>query len=658
MLQKLREKTSGWIAGTVLGLLTIPFAFFGMEQYMTQSNATWVAKVEAPPTWWRSAPHWWPVRMLWDVEEIDSSEFRTWFEQARQQQRSALGDAFDPRAFEETANKRKVVEEMIDTRVLRILSERAGIAISDAQVRATIESIPAFQVDGKFNAQQYQLALASQVPQRSPRQFEQLVREDLAQALMPSQLVDSGFTTGSEVDRLLRLIGEKRDVAFVVMPPTAPDTGAVEAAEIQAWYDSHPGDYRVPESVVLEYVEVDGSTLQPAPADDAALRQRYAQEQARFTEPEQRLASHILVRVDAGADEKAQAEAKARAEKIAAAAHEPGADFAALARAESDDTGSKEAGGDLGWVTPEMMDKPFEDALFAMQQGEVSAPVKTGFGWHVIQLRTIKQGQQVPFEQARDQLLAEQEAADRERMFNDITGKLVDQVYRNPTSLAEAAGAVGLEVKTSDRLVRGAVPGGLFANPAVQRAAFSDVLVQDGTVSDPIEIGPNHSILVRVAQHQPEQVQPLAEVGGRVITAIRRDRAARAAEAAAATMLDEVRAGKPFAQVAEARQLAVTDMPGMPRGLPLPDAESNQAMFAVATPAEGKPSLGKVTLADGSIVAFQVTRVIPGDLAEVTDEQRTMLRQQLARAAGNEDVTALVKALRKRMQVTVAEDRL
>ena len=304
MLQKLREKTSGWIAGTVLGLLTIPFAFFGMEQYMTQSNATWVAKVEAPPTWWRSAPHWWPVRMLWDVEEIDSSEFRTWFEQARQQQRSALGDAFDPRAFEETANKRKVVEEMIDTRVLRILSERAGIAISDAQVRATIESIPAFQVDGKFNAQQYQLALASQVPQRSPRQFEQLVREDLAQALMPSQLVESGFATGSEVDRLLRLIGEKRDVAFVVMPPTAPDTGAVEAAEIQAWYDSHPGDYRVPESVVLEYVEVDGSTLQPAPADDAALRQRYAQEQARFTEPEQRLASHILVRVDAGADER------------------------------------------------------------------------------------------------------------------------------------------------------------------------------------------------------------------------------------------------------------------------------------------------------------------------------------------------------------------
>src|SRR5690606_10656728 len=276
MLQKLREKTSGWIAGTVLGLLTIPFAFFGMEQYMTQSNATWVAKVAAPPTWWRSAPHWWPARMLWEVEEIDSSEFRTWFEQARQQQRGVLGDAFDPRAFEDKANKRRILEQMIDTRVLRILSGRAGVAISDAQVRATIQSIPAFQVDGKFNPQQYQLTLASQVPARSPRQFEQLVREDLQQSLIPSQIIETAFATPSEVDRLLRLLGERRDVAFAVMPAPAPDTGAVGAAEVQRWYDSHAAVYRAPETVTLEYVDIDGSRLPPPPAaDEAALRQRY-----------------------------------------------------------------------------------------------------------------------------------------------------------------------------------------------------------------------------------------------------------------------------------------------------------------------------------------------------------------------------------------------
>src|SRR3546814_12766780 len=115
----------------------------------------------------------------------------------------------------------------------------------------------------------------------------------------------------------------------------------------------------------------------------------------------------------------------------------------------------------------------------------------------------------------REQLLAEQAVADRERMFNDLTGKLVDQVYRNPTSLGEAANAVGLEVKRSGKLVRGAVPGGLFSSPAVQRAAFSEVLVQDGTISDPLAVGANHSSLVRVAEHKPEQVESRDHVGAR-----------------------------------------------------------------------------------------------------------------------------------------------
>src|SRR5690606_26960651 len=154
------------------------------------------------------------------------------------------------------------------------------------------------------------------------------------------------------------------------------------------------------------------------------------------------------------------------------------------------------------------------------------------------------------------------------------------------------------------------------------------------------EIAPNHSVLIRVVEHQPEQVEPLAEVGGRVIAAIRRDRAARAAEAAAEAMLGEIRAGKSFAEVAEAHQLAVTEMPGMPRGMPLPDAEANKAMFAVAVPGEGKPGLGKLALADGRIAVFQVTKVIPGDLAEVTPEQRTTFREQLGRSAGNADVSA------------------
>ena len=658
MLQKLRDKTSGWIAGTVLGLLTIPFAFFGMEQYAQQNNATWVAKVEAPPTWWKGAPHWWPAKMLWQVEEIGADEFRQRMEQERQSQRQAQGDAFDSRQFEASDNKRRIVDAMIDERVLAMMASRDGIAVGDAQVRRSIESIPAFQVEGKFNPQQYQLVLASQVPRRTPLEFQQLVRADLESGMIPQQLASSGFATDAEVDAVLRLIGETRDASVAVMPAPEPDAGAVGAAEIQKWYDAHAAEYTAPETVALEYVDIDGSKLTVPPASDATLKQRYAEEQARFQEPEQRLASHILVKVDAGADAAAQAAAKARAEAIAKEARAPGADFAALARKDSDDTGSKGAGGDLGWVTPGMMVKPFEDALFAMQKGDVAGPVKTEFGWHVLQLREVKAGRKTPFEEARAQLEREQADADRERVFNELTGKIVDKVYRNPTSLADAAHAADLPVLTTEPFARGASNGGIESNAAVQRAAFSDALVQDGTVSDPIEIAPNHSVLIRVAAHEAEHRRPLSEVATSVIAAIRRDRAAKAAKAAADAMVAEVRGGKPFDQAAAARGLAVASDAALARGSALPDPASGQAVFAAPAPGKGKTTVGNKLLADGRIAVYEVRAVVPGDAKTAPEAQRAQLRQQLGRAAATEAVEEMVRALRRRMQVSVAEDRM
>jgi peptidyl-prolyl cis-trans isomerase D len=660
MLQKLRDKTSGWIAGTVLGLLTIPFAFFGMEQYMHQSNATWVAKVEAPPAWWASAPHWWPASMLWQSEEIGADEFRQRFEQERQSQRQAQGDAFDTRQFEAKDNKRRVVDAMVDERVLKMMAARDGIAIGDTQVRRVIEGIPAFQVDGKFNPQQYQMVLASQSPRRTPTQFQQLLRENLQSTMISDQLVATGFATPAEVDAVLRLIGEKRDVSVAVMPAPSPDAGAVSAADIQRWYDAHSSEYTAPETVALEYVDIDGSAIPVPAATDAALKQRYEQEKARFQEPEQRLASHILVKVDKGATPAVQAAAKARAEAIAAEARAPGADFAALARKDSDDTGSKEAGGDLGWITKGMMVKPFEDALFAMNDGDIVGPVQTEFGWHVLQLREVKAGRQTPFEEARAQLEKEQGDADRDRLFNDLTGKLVDQVYRNPTSLAAAARAANLPVQRTAPFARSVAvgAGGIESNPAVQRAAFSEALVQDGTVSDPIEIGPNHSVLIRVVAHDPEHRQPLSAVASQVIVAIRNDRAAKAAKASAEALVAEVRGGKAFDAAVGARGLVATSMPAMPRGMAIPDPAANQAIFAAPAPAAGKTTVGSKVLADGRIAIYQVRAVVPGDPKESTPAQRQQLQQQLGQAMANESVLQMIRGLRRSMQVNVAEDRM
>ncbi|MGH8077437.1 MAG: SurA N-terminal domain-containing protein, partial [Lysobacter sp.] len=261
MLQTLRDKTSGWIATVILGLLIIPFAFFGLEQYLVQRTDNHVAQIDAPPSWWQSAPAWWPISVFWDHEQITVDEFRTSFEQARQQARAQQGETFDAREFENVDNKRAILDDLIDQRIQRMAARTSGVVVSDALMRKTIQEIPAFQVDGKFNADRYQLALASQIPAQTPREFERLVRESLQQSLVATGVAASNFATPSELQRLIRLLGEKRDVSVLVLPPPAPDAGAVSGDEIKRWYDTHAAAFRAPETVAIEYVELNGATM-------------------------------------------------------------------------------------------------------------------------------------------------------------------------------------------------------------------------------------------------------------------------------------------------------------------------------------------------------------------------------------------------------------
>ena len=658
MLQTLREKMSGWIAIVIVALLAIPFAFFGMEQYLFQSGANYAAKIEVQPTWWRSAPDWWPVRKLaWNSADITTEEFREAFENERQRRREIEGEQFDARAFESPEAKREVLEMLIDRKVLQLAAQRDGMVVGDTRVREAIDAIAAFQVDGVFDQQRYLITLQSQG--YTPRGFQEMVRDDLQASLISGQLARSAFTTGSETERMLRLLGERRDVAFVVLPAPEADTGPVEAREIQAWYDAHADEYRAPERVALEYVVIDASALPPAPEpDEATLRQRYEQEKARFVEPEQRLVSHILVPVEEGADEAAQQAAEAKATQIAAQAREPGADFAALAQANPGDPGSAANGGDLGWIRQDgSMVKPFEDAVFAAQEGSIGDPVRSPFGWHVLHVREVRAGHQAAFEDVRDTLVNEVRQAERERAFSDLVGAFVDEVYRNPTELASAAEQANLEVRTAGPLARGEGEG-VIAVPAVQRAAFSESLIQDGTVSDPIEIDQDRSVVIRVTRHEPARALTVAEARESIVAAIRADRARARVEAEADAMLQKIAAGEPLQALADARSLQLQDIKGMPRGAPVPTAEAAEAYFKVPEPGEGEVSAGKVALEDGSVVVFAVDAVTPGDIAEIGDAERDMFRQQMAMVLGREDADTLLRELRRQMKVTVREANL
>jgi peptidyl-prolyl cis-trans isomerase D len=655
MLQKLREKTSGWIATVILGLLIIPFAFFGVESYMQQRVETYAARIAQPPSWWKSAPQVWPVTYLWSTHDIDAQAYRERLETMRYNMREQQGENFDGKAFESLENKRKILDGMIDEQLMQLAADRDGIVISDAEVRDAIQKMPEFQVDGAFNADRYQLLLASQNPPLTPQAFDARIRDSLKNELIPTGIARSAFVTDAEIDRLMRLLGEHRDVSFVTLPPPAADATDVTAAQIDAWYAAHKSQYRRPETVRLEYVEVDGSALPAPAADEAELRKRYQDQIAKYSSAEKREVSHILVAVAANASAADKKAAEAKANKLAAEAKAPGADFAALARANSDDSGSRANGGSLGWLAKGGMPGAFDDTAFAMQAGEVRGPVKTDFGWHIVKVTGVQAAVQRPFDEVRADLEKELQEGARERGFNELTGKLVDAAYKTPTSLEPAAKAVGLPLQTTPAFSRAGGPG-IAGNQKVLRVAFSDTMLQDGTASDPIELGPERTVLIRVIDHQPEQALPLAQVRDAVVAAIRADRQHKAAEAAADALVKAAKA-KGLAEAAKDAGLAVGEANDITRGMPVPSPQAAQAFFNEPRPQAGAVPVNKV-LVNGQYLVYAVRGVRDADIGQVTPQERATLRQQLSAANGMQAQDAFVRAARAKYSIKVAEDRL
>jgi len=302
-----------------------------------------------------------------------------------------------------------------------------------------------------------------------------------------------------------------------------------------------------------------------------------------------------------------------------------------------------------------MMVGPFEEALFAMKAGEISEPVKTDFGWHVVQLRELKSGVQVPFDAVRDELAAQEREAARERQFSDLSGQAVDEVYRNPTSLEAAAALAGQDIQHTGHVVRGQ-PSGFAALPEIQRAAFSESLIQDGTVSDPIELGPQHIALIRVVEHTPERALTLEEARAQVVLDIRHERSAEQSRARADALLARLHQGENIKVLADEAKVALDERKELSRRFAM--QAGAEMFFELPVLAEGEPVAGQHVLPDGSVVLFVVDKATPGDASAVPAAQQAEFAQELSALYGNEDAQALLQQRRRQMHVRVFEDRL
>ena len=649
MLESIREKTSGPIAFIILGLVIITMLFFGVESYITGSVDNYTAKVEGP------------ARFLGyggQVREISTAEFRERFDRVRQQERTAKGEAFDPTAFESLQKKREVLDQLVDEALLGLVAEKEGLVLPKSAVQKEIMGIQAFQMAGRFDPKQYQLVLSAQ--NMTPLQFEKLITADLVQRMLPEELMSSSFVSDAELDAYLRSSRQTRDIRFIELPPVLPAMTPPSDAEIKTWYDGHVAGYRSPEQVAIEYVELNATAMPvETVADEANLRERYESVKARYGTVDQRIASHILVKLDEKATAAQATAAQAKATDLAKKARAPGADFAALARANSDDVGSKDAGGDLGPVEKGVFGDQFDKVFFAMDPGQVSEPVRLADGFHVVLYRERVAGNAKPFEEVRAELEAEMLESERERKFNDVAGQLVDRIFDDPTALAPAAKALNLPVRRTG-LFSATAGEGIAALPQVRKAAFADAQKTERQVSDPIEIGSNHTVVVHVIDHRPAAALPMASIRDRIINDINSDRIAQATKRAAEQLLARAKKGETLDAIATTIGRTVADLPGLQRQAPNPQLQvAVDDAFRQPRPVAGKARpVSLVSVGPNQFLLSEIVAVKDGDLTTLDAKTRADLKKQFAQMRGSVDARAFVQALRKQYKITVAEDRL
>lgn len=636
VLQVIRERLTGPALWVILGILIVPFAFVGVNEYLSSGSGNQVAMV--------------------NDEEISFEAFNQSFINYRRGMQQRMGDAFNPAEYDSLVARLEHLDRMIDEELLRQAALSLDLAVDDARLAETIRSIPAFQVEGAFNADVYQARVQSMG--MSIPQFEAELRQSAVLSTLPQGIRDSSFATRSEYNEFVALTEQTRSFRVVTVPT---DVSALEPlfseAEQEAWYLENQDQFQTQETVVIEYLDLDLSSMSVGeiPSEDSLVA-AYEAQKGRFIVPERRRVSHILIEAPGDADDAAIQAARLQAEALALQAR-GGDDFAALAEANSQDIGSAALGGDLGFIEPGIMAESFEQAVYELTlDNPVSDPVQTGFGWHVIMLTDIEPAAGMPYEEAREVLIAEAMEEQGERLFLDLADRLVDIVYEDPTTLEAAALDLELDIQTEGPFTR---EGGLgiAANPEVVAAAFSELVLDQGSASDLIDLGPSHAVVLRVLEHEPVRTMEFAEVQQEVIAGLQEEAARDFALERAETMLAEVASGATLEEVAEASGLLVQDLQNVGRRSALPDPLTINEVFRLPRPEDGAPLLQVVeSFAGYSLVALE-------SVTDGTVDENQLIGARQARAmmgtinAGVE-AWALVRQLREQAKIEIFEDNL
>jgi len=619
MLQTIHDKISGWVAYVILGGIALVFVFWGIN--WTLSAPTYAAKVNG--------------------NEISSNEVRQAYQQQlAQYERQANGPIDDT---QRTELKKRVLDQYVNSEALVTRADELGYRISDQELLGAMAQIPAFQVNGKFD-QAYAVAVLK-AQGRSIAEIEALFRRDAKLRQLDTALASSSFVTPTELKRLRALTRQQRELAWLSIPAAKYAAAATpDEAAVKAYYEAHKSEYMTPETVNLRYVEVSLAGLAAkVTVDEAQLRAFFEEQKTktpeRYTQPEQRRVRHILLQV---ADPKDDAGAKAKAEAILKRA-QSGEDFAALAKEFSQDPGSAQQGGDLGWSERKVWVPQFADAAFSMKEGEIRGPVKTQFGYHILKLDGIRPATAKTFEESKSDLETEYRRNEAERLFNNAQDQLADAALQNTTDIDVVARKAGLTVHDLPNFSRTEGGGDLGKSPAALEAAFSqDVL--DGHLSSMIEVEKGRGVVLRATDHKLPQQEPLEAVRTEIIAAWKKQRGTELAAAAAADAVKRLTAGESWDSAAKSLGSAPQPPKFVGRADQAVPLEIRREAFEEPKPT-AKPIYSSVPLGSGdsAVLALSAVREEPSSDPQ---QQQAQLQRQFAREAASAEAQSYAAAAR------------
>ena len=628
MLRDIKQKSSGLGFKIVMALIIISFVFWGVGSSLISAGNDSAATVNG--------------------EKITIADFNQANQSSRNRLQQQFGDNLGAEYFDSINFKRGVLNQLVDSELLKQQARKFDYDVAPVTIKNYIEGSPGLQIEGKFSKEAYANYLAQ--VNKSAELLQRDIKEEIMSSALPKLISASAFTVKSEIENQFMITKQKRSFDYLELDSKDYlDKVEVSEEEIANHYNEFGADYMTNEEVSVNYIELSTADLiDDIIVSDEEILTYYDAKKETLLTAEKRNAQHILLPVD-GNEEDVKVEIEKVATRIA-----NGESFADVAKEVSQDPGSAKDGGNLGWVAKGDMVEAFDEKLFSMNVDEISDPVLSSFGYHIIKLSEIKSPELPTLEELRDSLIEELKQEKAEADFLTQADELTTIIIDSDNVLELAAEDSGLTIKSTELFSKG-FGVGIAANPNFSAAAFSDLIKVDGETSEMIDLGENHIAYLHVNEYKPSVKKELEEVKESITNKIKSEKALELLKLEVNKYVEQINSGEStLADISTTLNKQVVEAVDIERVGSKEPFNLVKSVFSLKL-ADDKQLITSVESSNNAVAIVALKAITNVDVKELNEEESTTISAQIQRTITNNEMINITTQLRNEASINVNE---